>query len=393
MSPRLAENGITALLGIFFCVLCLAPSRMDGLFFAAPAIVLFLLWKEKGTTAFFLDAALISLLVFIALALVNALLGPSVWRDAVKLGRWIPPFLLGKFFVQKYPNHLHSALLWGAGFIAVLLVGSSLLSAWGVEQIGSASITLDDPELTFKNLSRSALYIALAGFIFFCHFLKKPSSWYYSLPAMLFMGSILILAGRRVTLAGFLFCAGLLLIARKKFGLLILGFAITVSGIIALNQTDRFNISPDYLASYQGVTERESVWYAAWKIFGKNPIFGSGVDTFREEAEPFVLEWFTRHPEFQRHETLSEPHNVILHTLAENGLVGTLLLLFIFGSAMHSAWKARQTTSGSLCLCGCLGVIFIHIQLQVHTVTNVAVLIFLLLGMARGLCPTPEQSS
>lgn len=366
---------------------------MDGVFFAAPAIVLFLLWKEKGISTFFLDPALISLLVFVALALLNALFGAGDWRDAVKLGRWIPPFLLGKFFVQKCSARLAPALLWGAGFMAALLAGSTLLSIWGVEQVGSASITLDSPELTFKNLSRTALYIALAAFVFFCHFLERPSSWYFSLPAVLFLGSILILAGRRVTLAGFLACSGLILAARKKFGLLLLAFAVTSGGIIVLNQTDRFNISPDHLASYQGVTERQSVWYAAWKIFEESPILGSGVDTFREKSEPFVQEWFAQHPQYQRHETLSEPHNVILHTLAENGLVGTLLLLFIFANAAHRAWKARLSTPGSLCLCGCLGLTFVHIQLQVHTVTNVAVLIFLLLGMARGLSLAQEQTS
>ena len=115
--------------------------------------------------------------------------------------------------------------------------------------------------------------------------------------------------------------------------------------------------------------------------------------TFREKSDPFVQEWFARHPQHQRHEILSEPHNVILHTLAENGLTGTLLLLLVFAGAGVAAWKARRATPGALCLCGCLGLVFVHIQLQVHTVTNVAVLIFLLLGMARGLVPAPERPS
>ena len=387
------ENGVTALTGIFFLLLCLAPASMDGLFLAVPAVIFYLLWKEKRIASFFLDPPLLGLLAFIVLALLNVLLGAGDYSKAIKLGRWIPPFLLGKFFVWKCPARLAPALLYGAGFIAALFAGAAILYALGLDSMGDASITLDDPELTFKNLSRAALYAGLAAFILFCHFLEAPSLWYVNLPPTLFLAGVLILAGRRATFSGFLACSALLLAARRKFVLLGLGLAVAVGGIIVLNQADRFNIAPEHLAAHQGITERQSVWYAAWKIFQEHPVLGAGVGTFRKKSDPFVQEWFARHPQHQRHEILSEPHNVILHTLAENGLAGTLLLLLVFAGAGATAWKARHATPGALCLCGCLGLVFVHIQLQVHTVTNVAVLIFLLLGMARGLVPAPEQPS
>jgi O-antigen ligase len=380
------ERGSIAVVGIFFLFLCLKPSWMDAAFFIASAFICFLAWKEKDLRRSFLDPAFVCLLLFILLSLFNLLLyNAGSWNALVKLCRWIPAFLLGYLFIRKYPHHLAPALLQGAGFITLLFAGAMLLYAFGIEQINGAPITPQQPELTFINVSRAALYISLAAFVLFCCFLEKPASRKFSLPAVLFLGGILVLAGRRVSLAGFLICSGLILAARKKFVTLLFAFIVAAGGIMALNQSDRFNISPSHLASSQGVTERQSVWYAAWKVFEENPILGGGVGTFGEKSEPFVQEWFVRHPQYQRHETLVTAHNMIFHSLAENGLAGTLLLLSIFAGAALSTWKVRKTIPGSLCLCGCLGVAFIHFQLQMHTGSNVGTLIFLLLGMARGL--------
>ena len=92
VQSKLMENGVTALTGIFFLLLCLAPASMDGLFLAVPAVIFYLLWKEKRIASFFLDPPLLGLLAFIVLALLNVLLGAGDYSKAVKLGRWIPPF-------------------------------------------------------------------------------------------------------------------------------------------------------------------------------------------------------------------------------------------------------------------------------------------------------------
>jgi len=69
---------------------------------------------------------------------------------------------------------------------------------------------------------------------------------------------------------------------------------------------------------------RLDLWSSSMKLFEENPVFGTGFDGFKQT---FV------------NEPLSDTHNFFLKTLCDQGVVGFVLLLMIFGGAFSSGIK------------------------------------------------------
>jgi tetratricopeptide (TPR) repeat protein len=79
-------------------------------------------------------------------------------------------------------------------------------------------------------------------------------------------------------------------------------------------------------------SNRYDFYRVSLDVFADHPIAGSGVDNFFQD----YLERGTSN------ETPSYPHNLALRTLAETGIVGTLLLLGAFAAALAAAWRAMR---------------------------------------------------
>jgi tetratricopeptide (TPR) repeat protein len=79
-------------------------------------------------------------------------------------------------------------------------------------------------------------------------------------------------------------------------------------------------------------SNRYDFYRVSLDVFADHPIAGSGVDNFFQD-------YLARG---NSDETPSYPHNLALRTLAETGLVGTLLLLGAFAAALTAAWRAMR---------------------------------------------------
>jgi O-antigen ligase len=77
-------------------------------------------------------------------------------------------------------------------------------------------------------------------------------------------------------------------------------------------------------------------WTQAWSIFRADPLGGTGAGTYELARRPM------------RQDTLGpiDPHNLVLKTLAETGIVGLLLLLGAIAAAVRVAVGALQRTAG-----------------------------------------------
>ena len=91
-----------------------------------------------------------------------------------------------------------------------------------------------------------------------------------------------------------------------------------------------------------GGSGRQDLWTVAWKIFVDNPVMGVGVNNFGAVTPEYVRDGGA----LQRVDLVAESphfvHNVYLQLLAENGLVGLLLLTaFVFG-CLRAAYLAGR---------------------------------------------------
>ena len=80
--------------------------------------------------------------------------------------------------------------------------------------------------------------------------------------------------------------------------------------------------------SYFSALERYCMWEGSWKIFKQNPIIGVGM--YNAEVVTVLRSKST------------DPHNIILKSLAETGIVGFVLLLLIFKEVFKKLFKFRK---------------------------------------------------
>lgn len=311
-------------------------------------------------------------------------IGPG---DAARTGviyGWLIPFFIGKAFAHFRPETVQRDMLVAAVTLAGVMLIAQILLALGINRIPALDLDLRHLKLTFRNPTRTALFVSVAGMVCVTQFLA--ASRRERVPAMLAgtaLLSALITTGKRMTLAAFLVCSGFLLASRKNFRLLVLGLTAIVCLIFVSGKAERFDLRPDHLLSSQG--ERLTVWYAAIEIIKEHPLTGSGFRTFQEAAAPHVEVYRATHPTLDS-ENLEDAHNLPLHLLSESGIIGTTIFSLIFFFPLRNCWRLRVTSPAAIPLLSCISLILLNSQLHVNIFSlNVGGLLLLLVGAASGI--------
>lgn len=133
---------------------------------------------------------------------------------------------------------------------------------------------------------------------------------------------------------------GLLLLLQGRWRIAMVLTAVGFLALVAASQTflDRLTSSE---AISHGFSVREEIWRAGWQAFKSSPVWGIGPGEFRD--------WINEmYPSGRRN--YGEAHNVPLHFMAENGLLGLLswiLLLVVTARQLsgktgfvHLVWLA-----------------------------------------------------
>ncbi|HVP36193.1 MAG TPA: O-antigen ligase family protein [Terriglobales bacterium] len=87
------------------------------------------------------------------------------------------------------------------------------------------------------------------------------------------------------------------------------------------------------VASYLSALERYNLWEGSWKIFKQNPLIGVGM--YNAEVVTFLKSRST------------DPHNLVLKSLAETGIIGFILLLLIFQELFRKVFLFRKRIKGT----------------------------------------------
>jgi len=369
----------------YFASICLFPSKAEAV--GLITLILAIIQTSKAERLdFFKDSALYALLTFgVYSSAVNAFGLGEVARTGIIYG-WTVPFLVGKAFARFNSANLLKHVFFASLALAVFMLVAQILYLLGVNQIGDINFKMNSLTLTFRNSSRTAIFVATGAFLCLTYAIYNRSkrTSFLALFSCTTLISALVGTGSRMTLTAFLLCSSFFLFLQNKIRILLLVFAIILLLVPFFGKEQRFNLNPSHLIFTQSAIERFTVWYAAWEIFKEHPMMGSGFRTFKEKAAPHVAHYRTVNTQINEYETLSDAHNIVLHLLSESGLLGTSIFAAIFFYSARNSLYLRVNAAIPLILC--IVLIFLHAQLHVNIFsTNVSGLLFLLTGMSSGL--------
>jgi O-antigen ligase len=179
---------------------------------------------------------------------------------------------------------------------------------------------------------------------------RLTQRWFWSVLALV-MGGAVMLSGSRggaisLVVAVVTFT---LLIAAQRAGKravlwLLAAMLFTVSGVLALERGELLQRYEAVLRPHQYQQEDAAAYrFAAWKdtitLIRQTPITGSGLDTFAAR--------FPAVRSFATDLVWTQAHNDFLQFVAETGLIGAVLALWMFGAGAREAMRNLVRTSGT----------------------------------------------
>jgi len=139
---------------------------------------------------------------------------------------------------------------------------------------------------------------------------------------------------------------------KKKFFISLIIFLLLFSSValkfIPSSVIARIEMTKTETGELESSAEsRIELWKHGWNIFKKNPIFGSGFETFGYIPN-------------SEGKYRGDPHNRYVETLSEFGLIGLILFLYLLYSSFKSGWLLYKSSddyffkSFGLGFCGCV---------------------------------------
>lgn len=144
---------------------------------------------------------------------------------------------------------------------------------------------------------------------------------------------IALATGSRATAVGILIMTSVLMWGRSdlwKSVAVVLGFLASVLVLLGHESSVVANFFPQFLRESDDVLSgRSGSWVVGWKFFLDRPLFGYGVGMEEHIIAKFVPEWANHQGKHF--------HNSYLSLLISNGLIGTLIILYILVGALKKA--------------------------------------------------------
>ncbi len=246
--------------------------------------------------------------------------------------------------------------------LKIFLLAGSIVMFIGVLQRGNPYLLLNQGSDRVASTLGNAIYVGGYGlFLFFVALLlfvrEKSTAWrgaeaiagFLALLGLIFSGTRGSLLGLLVGLGGALVAYAVLMKNRPRLRLALMaaiGVAVVGLGVLYLNRESPLVHSMPavyrFFSSWTGGTgtTRFIAWRIAVDSWQERPIFGWGPNNFfyafNKHYNPQSLEhgygetWF------------DNAHNIILNTLAVQGLFGVLIYLGLFAMAIITLWQNKE---------------------------------------------------
>lgn len=143
--------------------------------------------------------------------------------------------------------------------------------------------------------------------------------------------SVLYTYSRGAYIGTFLAVIFVLFLKNKKFLVLPVLLLVFWTALLPQSVIDRIQMTQTEEGELDTSTQaRLALWDEALEMVKKNPVTGLGFDTFAHGDAHF--------------EGLKDTHNIYLKTLAEQGIIGLALLLYLFYLGLRRSWRLFRTS-------------------------------------------------
>jgi len=175
----------------------------------------------------------------------------------------------------------------------------------------------------YNPLLTSHVYGMFAAMCMALFFHTKRNQLPYTLPIFSALFTLIILTGSRTPLLGLAAtCTWLVLPQRNRVAYNVLASTLAIGSLLLL-------VNPESITN-RGLSYRPEIWHQAWLQIQNHLWFGHGYD----HPMIFWVEGISY--------AFADPHNMELAVLFSGGIVGLLLWLALYATALVFAWRNRQ---------------------------------------------------
>lgn len=156
------------------------------------------------------------------------------------------------------------------------------------------------------------------------------------------------------------------------------GFLFAASGTIRHRVLIEFNLS----SKDNTIDTRRRVWASALNMLRHHPIFGGGLDGFKQSLQPYITDGYN--------ENLIYPHNLFLNFWSETGILGLIAFIWMMVQMLRAAIRGLRVGQAwprvvAVGLIGVLAAFLIHGMVDVPYFKNDQALAYwTLLGVQLG---------
>lgn len=300
-------------------------------------MVIFYLFYEQRKSLVDMITAQPVLMIGLIYAMLNALINQNYLGTIVPVG-YLILYLLSHIYLKWITPYRYEKLMAlvmiGSGAVAVLslikYLSYSLQHGYGIFYIFKYSNIQTRAEGTFFNANYYGLFCLFAVAVGL-YLLKKETTILRPRLLYLLIGlnliAIVLTASRIVLpLVIFVFVVFYSMLQPKR--LIPLGGVLCLSILLLIAFP---NIFPRFTSLVYAFEDRFSIWHVGWEIFMRNPLFGYGPMSYSH-----LFHLYTDKADIHSHQ-------LYINLLANYGIIGMVLLLYIAKNMIRRFFKALRT--------------------------------------------------
>jgi O-antigen ligase len=384
LSEKAKSLGINLFFLWFFVILFFDHKHIDILRIPFFAFIIWQLYRKNIGIRFLIDPVSICIYLFAITAFVSNILNGIPQNHILKILNWLFPYYLGKYVVMhqnkiELERILFYFICFSMAFSSVGIVGYlfDIKTLFGVDLFYSSRYIF-----TFSGTNRVGFYLSIALLLNIYYFLKNGLSIdrkniLYLICLPILAGGLLLTHERKsifmATVIIFIF-----LIIYKKYKIFFL--TVIVAGILVLLIPIPERYNPQKIFSGHTMYSRYTAWEAAIRLFKQKPVFGHGYPSFKKAYHDYFQK-NKNNFKFKAFYPLGVAHNLNFNALAETGLLGCIILNYMFFIARRF-YKYRR--SSPLSFIFGLTIVFVYITMQTGNFVHAPIrtdLTFLIFGL------------
>lgn len=382
LSEKTKSLGVHLFFLSLFAILFFDHSKIDILRIPFFAFIIWLLYRKNVGIRFLIDPISICIYLFAITAFVSNILNGIPQNHITQILNWLFPYYLGKYVVMhknkiEPERILFYFICFSMAFSSVGIVGYlfDIKTLFGVDLFYSNRYIF-----TFSGINRAGFYLSIALLLSIYYFLKNGLSIdrkniLYLICLPILAGGLLLTHERKSILIATVIIV-IFLIIYKKYKIFFLTAIVAGIVVLLIPIPDRY--SPQKIFNGHTMYSRYTAWEAATKLFKQKPVFGHGYPSFKKAYHDYFQKNKNNFT-FKVFYPLGVAHNLNFNALAETGLLGFIILNYMF-FIVRRFYKYRR--SSPLSFIFGLTIVYIYISLQtgnfVHTPirTDLTFLIF-----------------